>query len=69
MLTLVLLGFFCDVFTDGRILLSGFFPSSEVYSKKMERVKGIEPSPQAWEAGVLPLNYTRVFGGAKAMIA
>ena len=26
----------------------------------MERVKGIEPSPQAWEAGVLPLNYTRV---------
>lgn len=26
----------------------------------MERVKGIEPSPQAWEAGVLPLNYTRI---------
>lgn len=26
----------------------------------MERVKGIEPSPQAWEAGVLPLNYTRM---------
>jgi hypothetical protein len=25
----------------------------------MERVKGIEPSPQAWEARVLPLNYTR----------
>jgi len=25
----------------------------------MERVKGIEPSPQAWEAHVLPLNYTR----------
>jgi hypothetical protein len=25
----------------------------------LERVKGIEPSPQAWEAGVLPLNYTR----------
>ncbi len=30
-----------------------------VHSKKLERVKGIEPSPQAWEAGVLPLNYTR----------
>jgi hypothetical protein len=24
-----------------------------------ERVKGIEPSPKAWEAFVLPLNYTR----------
>ena len=25
-----------------------------------ERVKGIEPSCQAWEACVLPLNYTRL---------
>ena len=25
----------------------------------MERVKGIEPSLKAWEALVLPLNYTR----------
>ena len=25
-----------------------------------KRVKGIEPSRPAWEAGVLPLNYTRV---------
>lgn len=25
----------------------------------MERVKGIEPSSRAWEAFVLPLNYTR----------
>ena len=25
----------------------------------LERVKGIEPSLSAWEAGVLPLNYTR----------
>ena len=24
-----------------------------------ERVKGIEPSYAAWEAAVLPLNYTR----------
>jgi hypothetical protein len=24
-----------------------------------QRVKGIEPSCPAWEAGVLPLNYTR----------
>ena len=26
----------------------------------VERVKGIEPSYEAWEAAVLPLNYTRV---------
>ena len=26
----------------------------------MERVEGIEPSPVAWEATVLPLNYTRL---------
>jgi hypothetical protein len=25
-----------------------------------ERVKGIEPSCAAWEAAVLPLNYTRI---------
>ena len=27
--------------------------------KSMERVKGIEPSSQAWEARILPLNHTR----------
>ena len=26
----------------------------------LERVKGIEPSYEAWEAAVLPLNYTRL---------
>tara|TARA_A100001391_G_scaffold183990_1_gene151573 strand:- start:167 stop:343 length:177 start_codon:yes stop_codon:yes gene_type:complete len=26
---------------------------------RLERVKGIEPSYSAWEADVLPLNYTR----------
>ena len=25
----------------------------------MERVMGIEPTLPAWEAGILPLNYTR----------
>jgi hypothetical protein len=25
----------------------------------MERVTGIEPVPEAWEASILPLNYTR----------
>ena len=28
----------------------------------VERVKGIEPSYAAWEAAVLPLNYTRESG-------
>jgi hypothetical protein len=28
----------------------------------MERVTGIEPALSAWEADVLPLNYTRVRG-------
>ena len=27
---------------------------------KMERVMGIEPTFEAWEAPVLPLNYTRI---------
>jgi hypothetical protein len=27
----------------------------------MERVMGIEPTLAAWEAAVLPLNYTRIF--------
>ena len=29
--------------------------------KKRERVMGIEPTYPAWKAGVLPLNYTRIF--------
>ena len=29
----------------------------------LERVKGIEPSSQAWEAHVLPLNHTRITVG------
>lgn len=29
-------------------------------NNRMERVKGIEPSMRAWEARVLPLNYTRI---------
>ena len=30
-----------------------------VHLSEVVRVKGIEPSPQAWEARILPLNYTR----------
>jgi hypothetical protein len=29
--------------------------------KKLERVKGIEPSSSAWKAVALPLSYTRNF--------
>ena len=34
-------------------------PTRRLIDKGLERVKGIEPSCPAWEAGVLPLNYTR----------
>ncbi len=29
----------------------------------LERVMGIEPTSQAWEAGILPMNYTRIGNG------
>ena len=31
--------------------------------KSLERVIGIEPTTSAWKAEVLPLNYTRKYGG------
>ncbi|MDB5838560.1 MAG: hypothetical protein JWQ23_512 [Herminiimonas sp.] len=34
--------------------------SSYFRTEAIERVKGIEPSSRAWEAFVLPLNYTRM---------
>jgi hypothetical protein len=34
----------------------------DVWRSGLERVKGIEPSYAAWEAAVLPLNYTRFIG-------
>ncbi len=37
-------------------ILATYFVSA---SLSMERVKGIEPSCEAWKASVLPLNYTR----------
>lgn len=41
----------------------GEFPGGpENTGFKVERVEGIEPSTKAWEAFVLPLNYTRNFG-------
>ena len=31
------------------------------YRRIMERVMGIEPTRPAWKAGILPLNYTRIY--------
>ena len=39
---------------------SGFEDEPLTCTSKMERVTGIEPALSAWEADVLPLNYTRV---------
>ena len=36
-----------------------FRPDLASFSAVSQRVKGIEPSCAAWEAAVLPLNYTR----------
>ena len=36
--------------------------------RAMERVMGIEPTPSAWKAEVLPLNYTRRGGGGGGRI-
>ena len=33
--------------------------NAAIFLRRVERVKGIEPSYPAWKAGVLPLNYTR----------
>ena len=39
--------------------ISGLPPG---FPMTLERAKGIEPSFSAWEADVLPLNYTRQSG-------
>ena len=41
---------------------------AELQAHKMERVMGIEPTQPAWKAGILPLNYTRIFG-TKAILS
>ncbi len=39
-----------------RILMAAYIRQT---ISDLERVKGIEPSSQAWEAHILPLNHTR----------
>ncbi|MFM2242052.1 MAG: hypothetical protein RLZ97_907, partial [Verrucomicrobiota bacterium] len=42
---------------DTRMTVAG--KTAKMLRKRLERVKGIEPSSQAWEAHILPLNHTR----------
>ena len=42
-------------YPTGNYCLTFFHPTA----KKLERVTGIEPVSEAWEASILPLNYTR----------
>ena len=48
--------------------LRKFYGAISVPPEALERVKGIEPSYAAWEAAVLPLNYTRDTGGSYAIV-
>lgn len=44
-----------------RIFLRNFGKNgkSSSFDELLERMKGVEPSSRAWEACVLPMNYTR----------
>ena len=53
-----LFGFFCTI-SDKRPFDSNKYKKLKEKSLSFKRVKGIEPSYSAWEADVLPLNYTR----------
>lgn len=45
---------------SARLELEQKRPTPNDKLKGNQRVKGIEPSCAAWEAAVLPLNYTRI---------
>ena len=46
---------------DPRLVRSGLAEGSLTCGYAVERVTGIEPALSAWEADVLPLNYTRAY--------
>jgi hypothetical protein len=46
--------------TASRELSGGGPRMRDGFSWALERAKGIEPSYEAWEASVLPLNYARI---------
>ena len=47
------------VHDDPQLVRSGLAEGSLTCGYAVERVTGIEPALSAWEADVLPLNYTR----------
>ena len=47
------------VHDDPRLIRPGLAEGSLTCGYAVERVTGIEPALSAWEADVLPLNYTR----------
>ena len=57
----------CDFMCEKPNLKSAYCQSIRSRSR-LERVKGIEPSYAAWEAAVIPLNYTRDFRDAKPVV-
>ena len=54
--------------TDVKVLTLSGEGALERNRLKLERVMGIEPTPEAWEAAVLPLNYTRSGAQSKRII-
>ncbi len=48
-----------DCLEKNTFLTAAYRTQRVTMEEKLERVKGIEPSYAAWEAAVLPLNYTR----------
>ena len=57
-------------FTKGDVEFFTWSGKSATEGKRLglERVMGIEPTPEAWEAAVLPLNYTRSGAQSKRII-
>jgi hypothetical protein len=57
----VLTGLLTDFATEAAITLirRSRKQQYQLLRRKMERVKGIEPSYSAWKAAALPLSYTR----------
>ena len=54
--------------TGAEVLALGGDGALERNRLRLERVMGIEPTPEAWEAAVLPLNYTRSGAQSKRII-
>ena len=49
-----------DLAAAGKAVGKGIVSKTAREPQGVERVMGIEPTLAAWEAAVLPLNYTRV---------